>query len=129
TPYGAFLRKYRLDEIPQLWNILKGDMSFVGPRPELPDYVLDNPALFSRVLQSRPGITGLATILYHRQEETVLAKCNTPEETDAAYVRICLPRKAKLDIIYQQNWSFCFDLKLIFGSVGKLVDRGLRKKR
>lgn len=129
TPYGAWLRKHRLDEIPQLWNILKGDMSFVGPRPELRRYVESAPALFAEVLKSRPGVTGLATIRFHRHEEHLLARSKSPEETDAIYRRDCLPRKARLDLIYQKNRSFCFDLKLIFGSVGKLFQRGLFQQR
>lgn len=61
TPVGRWLRKYRADEIPQLWNVLKGDMSFVGPRPPLRLYVERFPEIYERVLQSRPGVTGLAT--------------------------------------------------------------------
>jgi len=69
TPLGARLRAKRLDEFPQLWNILKGDLSFVGPRPPLREYVEKHPELYAPVLQSRPGVTGLPKILCHNHEE------------------------------------------------------------
>ena len=69
TPVGRFLRRARLDEIPQLWNVIRGDMSFVGPRPPLRLYVERFPALYAEVLKSRPGITGLATLHFHAHEE------------------------------------------------------------
>lgn len=107
------LRRTRLDEIPQLWNVLKGDMSFVGPRPPLRVYVRDFPQIYGQVLQSRPGITGLASLRYHAHEETLLSRCETAAQTDAVYRRRCIPRKAALDLIYQQHRSFCFDLVLV----------------
>lgn len=114
TPMGRLLRRTRADEIPQLWNILRGDMSFVGPRPPLRRYVDLFPDLYARVLQARPGVTGLATLAYHRHEERLLAACRTPQETEATYIRACIPRKARLDLIYLTNRSFCFDLVLIW---------------
>lgn len=116
TPIGRVLRKYRADEIPQLWNILRGDMSFVGPRPPLRSYVERFPMLYAEVLQSRPGITGLATLVYHRHEERLLAPCGSPEETDAVYARRCVPRKAALDLIYRDHQSLCFDLAILWRS-------------
>jgi len=124
TATGAFLRRTRLDEIPQLWNILKGDMSFVGPRPPLRQHVERFPALYARVLQSRPGVTGLATVVYHRHEERLIAGCATAEETDALYCRACVPRKARLDLIYQARRSMCMDLWLILRTAGKVTGRG-----
>lgn len=114
TPIGRFLRKTRGDEIPQLWNVLKGDMSFVGPRPPLRQYVEAFPDLYREVLVCRPGITGLATLLYHRHEELLLARCATPEETDRVYKTACVPRKARLDLIYRQNQTLCFDLWIMW---------------
>lgn len=122
TRTGRLLRRYRLDELPQIWNILKGDMSFVGPRPPLRQYVERFPALYAQVLQSRPGVTGLASLVYHRHEERILAACTTAQETDAAYCRRCIPAKARLDLIYQNHRSICFDLVLI----GRTVARVLR---
>ena len=124
TPMGAWLRHRRLDEFPQLWNILRGDLSFVGPRPPLREYVARYPEIYARVLQSRPGVTGLASIVYHRHEAALLARCTTPEETDATYTRICVPAKARLDLIYQRHQSTCYDFDLVFQTIGNLLRRG-----
>lgn len=123
TPSGAWLRARRLDELPQLWNILRGDLSFVGPRPPLRAYVERHPDLYARVLQSRPGVTGLATIVYHRHEERLLARCTTAQETDRVYATNCVPRKARLDLIYQRHQSLCFDADLVLRTLGTLFAR------
>lgn len=128
TATGRLLRRTRLDEVPQLWNVLKGDMSFVGPRPPLREYVERFPHIYARVLQSRPGITGLASLHFHRHEEWLLAQCSTPEETDAVYVRRCIPRKARLDLIYQKRRSICLDLSLMIETAAKVLP-GRRGKR
>lgn len=117
TATGRFLRDKRLDELPQLLNILKGDLSFVGPRPPLRMYVERFPDTYGEVLKSRPGITGLATLMFHRREEALLAGCATAEETDSVYSRRCVPRKAELDLIYAGNQSVCYDLRLMFATV------------
>ena len=117
TRIGAFLRRSRLDEVPQLWNILKGDMSFVGPRPPLRVYVEDYPQIYGPVLRSRPGVTGLATLIYHRHEQRLLEACSSAAETDAVYRRACVPRKARLDLIYQAHQSPCFDIWIMFRTV------------
>lgn len=124
TPTGAWLRARRLDEFPQLWNIIRGDLSFVGPRPPLRQYVEAYPELYGEVLKSRPGVTGLASLVYHRHEVTLLARCATPEETDAVYRRICVPAKARLDLIYQRRQSLCHDFVLVFQTIGNLFSRG-----
>ncbi|MCD9149776.1 sugar transferase [Pseudophaeobacter flagellatus] len=124
TRTGAWLRARRLDEFPQLWNILKGDLSFVGPRPPLRQYVEAHPEIYAQVLQSRPGVTGLASICYHKHEATLLARCQTPEETDAVYSRICVPAKARLDLIYQRNQNMCYDFDLVFQTIGNIFRRG-----
>ncbi|CUI01626.1 sugar transferase [Leisingera aquaemixtae] len=124
TRTGAWLRSKRLDEFPQLWNILKGDISFVGPRPPLRQYVEANPELYAEVLKSRPGVTGLASITYHKHEAALLARCRTPEETDAVYSRLCVPAKARLDLIYQRRQSMCFDFDLVFQTIGNIFRRG-----
>ncbi len=123
TPVGARLRAKRLDEFPQLWNILKGDLTFVGPRPPLREYVERYPEVYAQVLESRPGVTGLATIRFHRHEERLLARCTSAEETDDVYCRICVPRKAKLDHIYQRNQSLCYDIVLIVQTATNLFRR------
>ena len=123
TPIGARLRAKRLDEIPQLWNILRGDISFVGPRPPLRQYVDRFPEIYGQILKNRPGVTGLATLTFHRQESELLQKCKTSEETDAVYCRLCVPRKARLDLVYQQNRSVCYDFILVFQTIGELFLR------
>jgi lipopolysaccharide/colanic/teichoic acid biosynthesis glycosyltransferase len=129
TPAGRFLRATRLDEIPQLWNVLKGDMSFVGPRPPLRQYVERFPDVYAKVLRSRPGITGLATLEFHAHEERLLAPCRSADETDAVYCRRCIPRKARLDLIYQAHQSVCFDLVLLARTAGRVLLRRLFGKR
>ncbi|WP_299727802.1 sugar transferase [uncultured Tateyamaria sp.] len=126
TPLGARLRATRLDELPQLWNILKGDISFVGPRPPLREYVERFPDLYARVLRSRPGVTGLATLRFHKHEAHLLSRCRTAEETDAVYARICVPRKARIDLIYQRHQTIAYDFRLgletaamVFGGAGR----------
>lgn len=121
TPAGRVLRRYRLDEIPQLWNVLRGDMSFVGPRPPLREYVERFPALYAEVLTSRPGVTGLATLLYHAHEERLLATCRTPEQTDAVYCRRCIPRKARLDRIYARHRGVTLDIVLLAKTVARIM--------
>lgn len=130
TPTGRFLRRTRLDEIPQLFNILRGDISFVGPRPPLRRYVEQFPALYADVLKSRPGVTGLATLAYHRVEERLLARCTTAEETEAVYTRRCVPAKARLDLIYARNRNICYDLRLMTATVfRRLPLRAGRRRR
>lgn len=117
TATGRVLRRTRLDELPQLWNILRGDMSFVGPRPPLRRYVELQPVLYGKVLRNRPGVTGLATLLYHKEEDRILARCQSAEETDRIYAARCVPRKAEIDLVYGRNWSLCLDVRLIVATV------------
>ncbi len=109
TRAGRVLRETKLDELPQLWNIVKGDMSFVGPRPEIPSYV----ALYTReqlgVLSVAPGITDIASIRY-RHEEKVIERSSNP---DQFYRRVILPHKLSLNLQYIEQMSFSLDLKLI----------------
>lgn len=123
TRTGHVLRRYRLDELPQILNILAGDMSLVGPRPPLALYVRAAPDLYRQVLRSRPGVTGLATLVYHRHEGTILAECTTPQDTHEAYLRRCVPAKARLDLIYQRNRNFCFDMAILVRTLGTLLIR------
>jgi len=113
TRLGRVLRDRRLDELPQLFNILNGDLSFVGPRPPLPHYVARFPALYAEVLQSRPGVTGLASLVFYGREEVLLASCRTEAETDALFTAFCVPAKAKLDLVYQRNRTLWSDIRLI----------------
>lgn len=117
TGAGRFLRRCRLDELPQLWNVLRGDISFVGPRPPLRIYVDRFPELYSAILNSRPGITGVATLYFHRREEALLGACRSPEDTDAVYQALCIPRKARLDLLYQRHQSIALDLRLLLSTL------------
>lgn len=119
TRTGPFLRRSRLDELPQLWNVIRGDISFIGPRPPLRQYVERFPDLYGRVLKSRPGVSGLASIYFHAHEEHLLARSRSREETDTIYCRACIPRKARLDLIYQERRNICMDLGLMAKTVFK----------
>ncbi len=108
TPVGRFLRHWKLDELPQLFNVICGDMSWVGPRPDLPEYFAEAGPNARRVLTLRPGITGWATLRY-RNEEQLLAAI-PPDELKDFYIRVHLPRKARLDLAYGKRATFCVDL-------------------
>ena len=114
TPLGRILRRTHADEIPQAINVIRGDVSLVGPRPLLRMYVERFPDIYGRVLQSRPGLTGMASFFFNRHEAIVLEHCETPEETDDVYARRCVPRKARLDLLYQRRWSLCLDVWLLW---------------
>lgn len=119
TRTGPFLRRSRLDELPQLWNVIRGDMSFIGPRPPLRQYVERFPEVYRQVLQSRPGVSGLASIYFHAHEEHLLARSRSREETDNIYCRSCIPRKARLDLMYQAQRNICMDISLMAKTVVK----------
>lgn len=110
TSLGRVLRKTKLDELPQLWNVLAGEMSLVGPRPELPKYVKLYTAEQRRVLEMRPGITDFATLEY-RNEEELLARAGDPE---MFYMRSCLPAKISLNLRYASSANLWSDIQLIF---------------
>lgn len=127
TPTGAWLRRKRLDELPQLWNILRGDMGFVGPRAPLRRYVEKYPELYAKVLRERPGITGLASMVYHRTEERLLARTTSAEETEEVYCRRCIPRKARLDLLYARRRNPCTDQRLMWATIIRRVGMHRRK--
>lgn len=116
TRVGSILRRTKLDELPQLWNVLKGDMSFVGPRPEVRKWVDTYPEHWAIVLHVRPGITDRASMLF-RNEEEILAASNHPEET---YKNVILPQKLKLYEEYVRTQSFWGDIKIIFQTLWAL---------
>ncbi len=118
TGIGRFLRKYKIDEFPQLINILKGEMSFVGPRPELRCYVDMFRKEYEEILAVRPGITDLASIKY-RDEAAVLEQAENP---DAEYVNRILPEKIEMAKEYIKRSSFFFDLSLIFKTLPLLIN-------
>ena len=113
TPLGAKLRKYKLDELPELWNVLIGDMSFVGPRPDVPGYADQLQGDDREVLQLRPGITGPATLKY-RNEEELLATVDNPQEYND---NVIFPDKVRINRYYLHHYSFGMDLKMILATV------------
>ena len=119
TGIGRFLRRSKIDEFPQLWNVLIGDMSFVGPRPELPVYVRGYTPEQRGVLMVRPGITDLAAVAY-RHEEEILAKATDRERF---YREVILPHKLSLNLEYLSDISFRRDLVLILRTVGAIFRR------
>ena len=113
TRAGAVLRRCKLDELPQLFNVLKGDMSLVGPRPEAPEYVQLEAPIWQAVLQVRPGVTDLASLMY-RDEEKLLGASSDP---NALYREKVLPAKLVLNLMYLRSRSLRLDLKLILLSI------------
>ncbi len=109
TTVGTFLRRTKLDELPQLWNVLIGDMSIVGPRPEVPKYVALYTPEQRRLLLVRPGITSLASIAYI-DENAVLGRSTDPERT---YVDEVLPTKLAMDLPYVEHGNFMMDLRIL----------------
>ena len=117
TPLGRFLRKTKLDELPQLINVLKGDMSFVGPRPEVSQWTEIYPEKWEKVHSVKPGITDNASIEF-RNEEEILAKSADPIQT---YKDVILPRKLDLYIQYVNNRSFFGDVKIILKTLHAIL--------
>ena len=113
TPLGAKLRKYKLDELPELWNVLIGDMSLVGPRPDVPGYADKLEGENRRMLLLKPGITGPASLKY-RNEEEILAEQENPQKYNDA---VLFPDKVQINIEYLDNWSFWNDMKIIIYTV------------
>ncbi len=113
TPLGSVLRKYKLDELPELWNVLKGDMSLVGPRPDVPGYADKLQGDDREILRLRPGITGPASLKY-RDEEELLARQTDPQRYND---EVIFPDKTRINRAYLAHWSFGLDLKIIFCTV------------
>lgn len=113
TLIGGFMRKTKLDELPQLWNVLMGDMSFVGPRPDVPGFADKLEGEASLILSIRPGITGPASLEF-RNEESLLAAQQDPESYNREVV---YPRKVELNLDYIRTWSLAKDIKYIWRTV------------
>lgn len=113
TPLGAKLRKYKLDELPELWNVLKGDMSFVGPRPDVPGYADRLQGEDRLILKLRPGITGPASLKYANEEE-LLAQVADPRRYND---EVIFPDKVRINLDYYYNRTFCGDIRLIFQTI------------
>ncbi len=113
TPLGAFLRRYKLDELPELWNVLKGDMSLVGPRPDVPGYADKLTGKNRKILQLKPGITGPSTLKY-ANEEKLLASVSDPVRYNE---EVIFPDKVKINLDYLENYSFVLDLKILLKTI------------
>jgi lipopolysaccharide/colanic/teichoic acid biosynthesis glycosyltransferase len=109
TKAGMYLRRYKLDELPQLWNIVLGDIRLIGPRPEVPAFVDAADPLWRSILLERPGITSVATLLY-RNEEELLSRVGQPEEY---YRQVLLPEKLRINLDYSLQRNFRSDVKLV----------------
>lgn len=119
TPLGAKLRRYKLDELPELWNVFIGDMSFVGPRPDVPGYADKLEGDDRRVLQLSPGITGPASLKYRDEEVLLAAQANPQEFND----KVIYPDKVRINLYYLDHYSFVADIKMIIATVlGKRIE-------
>jgi len=117
TPFGYYLRKLKLDELPQLINILKGDMSLVGPRPEVRRHVKLYTSEQLKVLNVRPGITSTASVEFLNENE-LLGRAKNPEYT---YIHELMPRKLKLDLDYTRKRTFWGDIRIILATLDKIL--------
>lgn len=113
TPFGAKIRKYKIDELPELWNVLIGDMSLVGPRPDVPGYADKLEGDDRKMLLLKPGITGPASLKYKNEEEILEEQEDPIKYND----EVIFPDKVKINIHYLENWSFVEDIKIIFKTV------------
>ena len=127
TPLGAKLRRYKIDELPELWDVLIGNMSFVGPRPDVPGYADQLEGDDRVVLEMRPGITGPATLKYSNEEKTIeeyvkQAKANGDQRTEEEIAlwyndEVIYPDKVKINLDYYRHYSFWKDLIIIFKTI------------
>ncbi len=117
TRMGKLLRKYKLDELPQLLNVLKGDMSLVGPRPEVPKYVALYTPEQKKILSVRPGITDYASIKYF-DENVLLGQATNPEQT---YIDVIMPEKLSINLTYIYTRTLWIDIKILFYTVLRIV--------
>ena len=113
TKIGGFLRKYKLDELPELWNVIKGEMSLVGPRPDVPGYADKLVGKDRDILKLRPGITGAASLKYANEEEILASQENPQKYND----EVIFPDKVKVNLDYYENQSFWLDIKIIFATI------------
>ena len=123
TKVGKFIRKTKIDELPQLFNVLSGKMSFVGPRPEVPKYVAMYNAEQMRVLSVKPGITDLASIEFRNENDLL----DGDEDPERKYIEEIMPAKLELNLKYIEKAGFFYDIGLIFKTVGKVIKELLEK--
>lgn len=119
TKVGDFLRRYKLDELPELWNVLKGEMSLVGPRPDVPGYADKLVGQDRDILKLRPGITGSASLKYSNEED-ILAKEDDPVRYNN---EVIFPDKVKINLEYYNNQSLWLDIKIIFATIFRIFHK------
>lgn len=124
SPFGKFLRKFKIDEFPQLLNVLKGDMSFVGPRPDVEGYYDKLEGENRKILELKPGITSLASIKYSNEEDILKTVDNPTEYND----EIIFPDKVKMNLDYYYNKSLRLDSKIIFLTMVKVISSIVNKE-
>ena len=113
TKIGAFLRKFKLDELPELWNVVMGEMSLVGPRPDVPGYADSLKGTDRNMLKLRPGITGTASLKYANEEEILAAQEDPQKYND----EVIFPDKVIVNLEYYENQSLWLDIKIIFATI------------
>lgn len=113
TAVGAVLRKYKLDELPQFWHVFRGEMQWIGPRPEVPQFVKPEDPMWREILLEKPGLTDLASLVY-RNEEEILSRTPDPVQT---YAQDLLPRKAGISNFYRRNRTWGSDCRLLWMTV------------
>jgi lipopolysaccharide/colanic/teichoic acid biosynthesis glycosyltransferase len=116
TRLGRFLAETKLDELPQLWNVLKGEMSLVGPRPEDPGFVTEQADAYAQILQVRPGVTGLCQLAFAKESEIL-----DPDDALRHYLASILPQKVGMDVLYAQRRSLQMDFQIIFWTVAAVL--------
>lgn len=121
TPIGRWLRATKLNELPQVFNVIKGDMSIVGPRPEDPRYAAFFTPEQAEVLRARPGLTGLAYLEFGDEQSFI--ECVDPDDIEAYYVRELLPEKLRIELRYLETWSIAGDLRIIARTAARLMNR------
>jgi len=109
TPVGRILRRWKIDELPQFWNILRGDMTIIGPRPEVPEFVARFGAAERRLLDYTPGLAGMAVLVYPNEAELLRGQ----PDPEGAYAEQLVPKKAAADLAYEAQRTFLSDLRMI----------------